>query len=357
MADLENVIASALADHNDSAASETSETVESVEDTSSDTAEVSDIVDGADDVAAEETTDGAESAEEVAEEATETAETPKVEEPVADPADKELGPAKDKKGRENRIPYSRVEKIVANKVAAATKPLQARVTEVETELTGARQTLEQVSHVERVMFEEPAQFVEILKTIPGYAEYFAAPKQSAPAVDPASEMPGPDLPDGYSPEGLKSLLTWQAAQVRQQVLDEMKPVREAVENEQRVRAQVPKMQAQLQEAMGWEGFAEHQADILAVLKTDRESQAKLGRKPRLSLEAAYSQVYTAKLKEQVAAAKAEAASAREKAIADLKKQPTSTSTAPTGQKAKPVAGPPKSLEDVIKSSIRGAKRA
>lgn len=197
-------------------------------------------------------------------------------------------PEKDATGRINRIPQPRAKKMVEASVKKAETrwsteklaPVQAKVDTYETRLKGIEQ-------VENIMFNEPKRMVEILKTIPGYAEVFGAapPATARPETSPASTVgprPGPDgfLPDGktpaYTAEGLDKLLAWTSASATEQAIlateaklgARIKPFEDATQAAERRAKQGAEIADDLNVAAKWDGFVDNAEEILAALKSD-----------------------------------------------------------------------------------------
>lgn len=280
--------------------------------------------------------------------------------------DEDLGPAQDKRGRENRIPYSRVQKITAKAETrgrdAAKAEYEPKIAEFTTKVSDYETRLNEVAGVEHIMFNDQPRFLQILQTIPGYAELLSgkvAPAQTP--VDPASEKPKPDVDLGegkwtYSPEGVEKLTAWTAAQAEKRLLDRFKPLQDQFDAEQHTRAMKPVIDAHLNEAAQWEGFLEHQDEILKALQADSAQAERTHTRPKLSMERAYLQVIVPKLKKAVEDGKADEAKLRTKILAELAKAPVSTGTAPIARKQVAADdGKPKDLESVIKASIKGIK--
>lgn len=264
----------------------------------------------------------------------------KVEEKKEDEA--EIGPVKDKHGRENRIPHSRVQKIAAR---AEKTGREAALKEFEPKLAQHAEyenRINEIGQVEQIMFHDQPRFISILRTIPGYAELLD-PKPAATPATPASETrPGPDTENGYSVEGLDKLLQWQASQTAKQLQstydEKLKPILDKHAQEQHIEQMRPKIQKQMAEAAKWDGFTENMPEILAALKAD----------PGTSLESAYIKVVIPKLK-------ADEPKIREKVLKELKAAPTSTGTTPNAAKKTVVHTGPRDLDDVIRQSIKALR--
>lgn len=268
-------------------------------------------------------------------------------------------------GRENRIPYSRVKKItdkaIKEAVDARNKEVEtgyvpsAKFAELETKVKDYDTKFQDVIEFERVMLKEQPRFLEMLKTIPGYAELLT-PKPAEPVtpevkLDPRAGMPQPDqeLSDGskvYSLDGLNALMEWQAAQVEARVTKQIEdsvtkrygPLAEDYEQYQRVQQVIPKVQQEIAEARTWALFNESEDEIVKLLQAN----------PKLSLEGAYNKVVIPKM--QTSRDKM-----RTEILNEVKKAPKSTAapTSPT-KAATPPAGP-RTLEQVIQDSIKDLK--
>jgi hypothetical protein len=294
--------------------------------------------------------------------------------PEVDEFEKKWGiPALSASGRENRLPHSRVKKMVEK----ADKDAYTRGrTELETEYKPKYETLEkenadfksrfeQVAQFEQIMMNEQPRFVQMLLNVPGYREIFqsllqqaapSAPEQpEAPAINPDAEMPLPnhELPDGsrvYDIDGLKSLMTWQAQSVEKRLRTEFEkqygPLRQSYDEYQRRSAAMPAVQRQISEARQWEGFNDNEDEIVKALAANQT----------WSLERAYQHVVLPKLKadrERLAnEGKVNRDAVRAEILAELKKAPKSTSApaSPTKVTA-PVQTGPRDLKDVIAQSL------
>ena len=301
-------------------------------------------------VAAEEAeaTEVAEGAEEVVAEVVEPAEGEEVAEVKAeakeDPLAKELGLKPRPDGKENRIPYSRVQKIVQNQIAKATEPLAREVTDYKTRVSTYEERLAKVDEVERIMFDEPAKFIEILKTLKGYPELLGGSVQAATHTsDTVTEEPQPDLDLGdgkltYSPEGLKRLRAWDRQQTENVIGKRLKPFEDERAAAERIEAAKPYIKAAVMEAKAnWPRFNEDEEAILKEVQGG------------LTLEAAWRKVSVPKLS-------ADRDKMRAEIIQELKKQPTGTAVAGRPTKSGPtVVKSDDPIEDAIRNSIRGLK--
>lgn len=272
--------------------------------------------------------------------------------------DKELGPAVDKRGRENRIPYSAVKRISANAEKRGEDRARATYEPQLTEKTGLvteyEKRLTAIEHVERVMFEEPEQFVELLPAIhPAYAALLQQRAVTAPVTQPIAvpnERPRPDYEFSpgkwtYSPEGLDKLVAWNTAQTEQRILEKVQPLTDAFEGSKRMQQHAANVTARVDEASrNWKGFAENSEAILGILRSNKQ----------LTLEGAYRVWRDKAHADELSKATADREKLRAELLAEIKAAPVSTSTAPAARKqtASPVAD-----ADPIDAAIRNAIRA
>lgn len=286
--------------------------------------------------------------------AAEKVEEPKKEEPKP-LADDDLGPEKDKHGRENRLPHSRV-KVMVSKAeergyTKAKTEYEPKLQEVTTRTKQYEDRLEAISNVETIMFDHPDKFIEILPTLnPRYAEILTAAKK-------AQQEEAPVL-DG-TPEALEKRLVWEREQAKRDALRELDPIVKDHQAAQRNAALRPQLEAKLQQAVEqWPGFADNADAILTIMREDRLNAERTRGRTKHTLETAYSQVMLDSIKKQQESSKVSREALekeiREKVIAELKAAPAATNL--VAGKTKPVtdAAAPKSREDLIKQAIRKA---
>lgn len=276
--------------------------------------------------------------------------------------DKKLGIPSHTNGRENRIPYSRVKKIVEGAEKRALEPLQKQIAELTPKIQEYEQRLTQVAEFEQVMTQDPGRFLDMLSTLPAYSQFFqlveqfaasqgqtpqAGPEQTVQQILENDPMPEPDNEDGsgYTMEGLKKLLDWNSrvveGRVTKQVESQYKPIKERFEAEQKLAELTPKVQAQMEAAYQWPKFAENEAEIIKVLE----------KHPTATLEQAYQHVVVPKL---IADEQKLRADIRQQVLSELKKAPpVSTGVPVSGTKPRPtnLSSGPRSLEDVIKEQM------
>ena len=325
---------------------------------------------GDDDDSTEETTTEVEAApaEEVTEETvtTEDASTEKAEpvatevstitdqeaESVEDEFSKRFGiQSKSVTGRENRIPYSRVKKIIEkNERDLSTKlskqyedQYKPKLTDFETKVKDFEDRFQKVGEFEKVMANDPKTFLGILSQFPAYKPFFDYLEQlsgkeeettkatpTKPVIDPADPRPEPNKPlaDGtkvYDMDGLQALLDWQSRNVEKRVLSTVEktvsqrlaPTEQERQQKEYLAKVLPIIDNQIAEARKWPMFNESEPEITKALEADKN----------LSLEGAYRQVVLPKL---IADKNNAATTARQKVLEEMRKKPVTTS-GPTGR--------------------------
>jgi len=304
----------------------------------------------------------------------------------------ELGPDKNERGKENKIPHSRVVKIVDNQVNARLDPVRvalgidakdfsvdkvvariAQAKDMETEIQNNR-------NGEFLMDSNPEKFIRTLAAHhPGYKRFVdlldgvVKPAERAaekPAVDPTNDPePEPDFPlkdaagveigRTYSVAGMKKRDEWRDRQTEARIFanPKLKSVLDRDEAQARISAAEPGLKMQMDDARTWEGFSDSEQEILQVL-VDDSTQAKVSGRYKHDLNSAYRKIVLPKLKAAKEAAekatKEAEALGRKKAIADIKKRPASTSAPASGGKTPESTGP-RDLTDVIKEQVAALK--
>lgn len=279
--------------------------------------------------------------------------------------DKKLGIPSHTNGRENRIPYSRVKKIVEGAEKRALEPLQKQLAELTPKLQEYEQRLAQVTEFEQVMVNDPGKFLDMLSSLPAYSQFFqlleqfvttqGQPQSQAPTAEVQTAqilendpMPEPDNEDGsgYTMEGLKKLLEWNSrvveSRVTRQVEDRYKPIKDRFDAEQTISQLTPYVQRQMEEAYKWPKFAENEAEIVKVLQ----------QYPSATLEQAYQHVVVPKL---LADEQKLRADIRQQVLGELKKAPPVSTGIPAGNtKPRPASASsgPRKLEDVITEQLK-----
>ncbi len=322
-----------------------------------------------------------------AEEATTEVVAPAVKDNVDKPIEGAAKPAEDEfakkfgisatgvTGRENRIPYSRVKKIVEKNerdvVARVTKELEDKynpqINETGAKVQDYESRLGRVAQFEQVMTTNPREFLGMLSGLPAYKEFFEfvnkamegqggriEDAKTTPTAAAGDAMPEPDklLADGsrvYSMDGLKALMAWQGQQVEtrvnagweKKVNERFGPIEQAYKSQEYMAKLVPQIDAQIAEARKLPNFAELEDDVVKILNEN----------PRINLEGAYVQAYQTKIVPKLSTDRNKL---RSEILAEIKKQPAVTA-APAGvARTKPTPGAVRSTEDVIKASLEEA---
>jgi hypothetical protein len=281
-------------------------------------------------------------------------------------------------GRENRIPYSRVKKIVQkaekDTETRLRKELEGqsapKLVEYETKVKDYEGRLERVAQFEHILQNDPKTFLGMLSQVPAYKEFFEFIAQAAAAADKQptqaeqaildhSDMPQPDqeLSDGsrvYSLEGLAKRDEWLARKIEQRAIQQAEdrlskryaPIEQAWQSQVQMNKIVPVVEQQIAEARTWDKFNDLEPRIVAILKADQ----------RISLEKAYLMAY----QEDRAAEREKLTTDRNKIrtelLTEIKKAPTKAGSPAATIKptAKPINQGPRDLEDVIRQSLEDA---
>lgn len=295
-----------------------------------------------------------------------------------DDFEKQYGiPAVAQSGRENRIPYSRVKKIVEKAVRDRAKELEdsfnPKISDYDTKVKDYESRLDKVAQFEQMMAQQPDEFMRRLATLPNYQPFFQAVEaafkvmEANPALAQAAGLPAPQrtgttpaastnepmpqpnrqLPDGsrvYDMEGLQKLMEWHGKQVETRVTSQVearyKPLETDWQTQRRMSEAHTAVQAQIEEARKWPLFSESEADIVKALQAN----------PQISLEGAYRTVVFPKLQ-------AERSKMREEVLKEVKAAPRATAVTSRGSASSVNQAPsgPKSLEDVIREQVREFK--
>ena len=278
-------------------------------------------------------------------------------------------------GRENKIPYSRVKKIVTKAAldarAEAKKEyeteFQPRLTEYETKVKDYEGRLTKVAEFESILENDPRTFLSMLSQVPAYKEFFdyvnklagtpeptkADPQTTRPTgVVEDDPRPGPNKtnPDGskvYDMEGFNQVLEWQARQVEKKVAAQVSERYAPIEQEWKRRAYmeqtvIPAVDRQLAEARTWDRFEELEPKVTEILKAD----------PRITLERAYMKAYQSEVVPKMMSDKNKM---RTEVLAELKRQPVTTA-APTTRTSprQPQDNTNRTIEEIIASEVAKA---
>lgn len=233
--------------------------------------------------------------------------------------DADANRARPKPRRDNPIPYSKVRKIVANKIKKARE-------EWDGEIAPSRQRLTQLEQLGSILERDPDQFFELMDrhgVHPRYSEVRkllggarGAEGAAGSGADTRDPRPQPDVDLGqgrktYSVEGLQKLEEWSGREVERRVLAAVGEKLKPIEDYHRQTQTISQLRAQADEARReWSGFADHEKDVIAYMRQH----------PQTDLHSAYRKVVVPKLEER----------GRKRAIDEMKRAPKSTSAAAGG---------------------------
>lgn len=167
--------------------------------------------------------------------------------------------------RENRIPYSRVEKILANTRKKLTDVHAAELKTRDEQSTQQRGELERLQRLHSVADEDPHRYLEMLAAVnPVYKKFLGGVTAEAakPAVPTAADDPKPqpekfeDGSIGYSPERLDKLLEWNARQAKREAIAEVSaqyeqrfgPIEKEWKTNQDIQQRLPGVRSQIESA-------------------------------------------------------------------------------------------------------------
>jgi hypothetical protein len=265
--------------------------------------------------------------------------------------------------RENRLPYSRVVKIVENARKKLITAHTAAVKEATDRAAAAGERLKNMDAVDNLINTDTQRYLTMLANInPAYRRFLepatapaaAAAIPAAAAVSDPAPAPDAQFPDGskgYTPEGLQKLLDWQARNIEANVTAKVQagydkrfgPIEKQWSANQILQEKIPVVRSQIAAAkQTWGALwtAENEAEIVKVLQAN----------PRVSFEAAVAHVLVPKTAAQRTSMRNEILkeiNARPKAAAKI---PAAASTAIT----EPVG--PRTMEQVIADSLKVLKR-
>jgi hypothetical protein len=249
--------------------------------------------------------------------------------------------------RENRIPYSKVQKILENARKKVQAEWEGKLKDHTDKLSAAEAEIRSMAQVAEIMQTNPDGFLQMLSQHnPAYSKFISAsPKPDAPKA--STDMPQPDirLSDGtstYSMEGLQQLMQWQAAQVEKQVSERYAPIEQYVgqlqeqQRQQTIHTQAAeRVQKVIEDARSWPGFTDNESEILKELQSD----------PKISLDGAYRKVVFTKLQ-------TDRNKLREDVLKEINSQPRTTSAPVTPSAATPHGGGPRTTEQVAWEALR-----
>lgn len=247
-----------------------------------------------------------------------------------------------KKGKNNRIPYHRVEKIVANKVAKAQEEArQAALAEAQQryaqyESPEFANVIRTVQELERQL-GNPEQFLNTLSQDPRFAQLLRREAQAgAQAQNFAPDVQLPDGSLGYSEDAFQRLLDARDAAIERKIAERYRPIQDSFEQAQYRNAALGKVNAQIADAQTWPGFNENREAIGAALNAD----------VKLTLEGAYRKVVFGKLS-------ASRDDIRKEILAEINAKPKAVQPKPSAGAAPVSSNKGRDTEDIIRQAIAG----
>jgi hypothetical protein len=311
---------------------------------------------------------GDESAEGVGEEAVEVVETPE-QTAAREKVEKEdailaaIGFNKPKEGqRDNRIPHSRVRKILLNGLEKHTAPIRMELDGLKTEVEGLRATKAGADRFDQMIAQGDERLIHWLAEQNPAFKKFVEPQKAVPAQPEefTEKMPGPDAEDKdgnpmYSPEQWEKFTDWQARKAEhaaeKRLLAKMNERLTPFEREAKARAAYQERAQRIHNEV--EAVKKTWGDLLPAdgTKESREVMALMTKNPGMTFAQAAAAYIIPKLRQ-------DRNSMRQSILAELKKAPKAVSKgAPgAGTKATVTKGPDEktSTEDVIRQSLREA---
>lgn len=253
-----------------------------------------------------------------------------------------------REGWTQRVALSKAKKLVAAAIKRAKDANEAIVKGHTDKISGYETQLENIGRVEQVMFGDQKRFLQILKTIPGYAELLAPldapPKPAEPASEDVEPQPDYKLPDGsmtYSLEGIRKRDAWRDRQLKKQFDERLDPLVKTHEQQtaaakldHEIRTvHLPRVEAIIADARKtWPGFAQNEKEIEGLVVGQG-----------MSLEAAYRSVVVPKLA-------VDETKMREKLLAEINAQPHSTATVAAASTKPDAAGD--DLDSIIMQELK-----
>jgi len=279
-------------------------------------------------------------------------------------------PADGKEG--GRFRWSQVRKVVENSRKKLNEQHTAVIRQRDQQLAQAGERLKNLDAVDKIIVEDPDRYIGILASIhpDKYGKFVKAGQAAAAAPvrpKPGEEPPGPDAEysdgsRGYSTEGLRALLEWQAARVTDQVTEQVEAKYAArfgpIEQEwKHTKAEaefnakhIPIVRGQIAAAreMWGKGVDTHEAEIVKMMALNDGQQGR----PYLSFDACVAKVLLPKHR-------TDRNRMREDVLAELQGRPaaaghtgTGAAAAGSGQAASAAAnGNARSLEEVIRGAV------
>ena len=281
--------------------------------------------------------------------------------------------------RENRIPYSRVRKIIANAFKKKGTEHTTALTERDTKLTAAEAKVAEQERINQLADTNPERFLELAAQAnprvwtPILTRYKAAPGTTAAvvpqadatldatiaALGPKPEPDGvyPDGTTGYTPEGLEKFMQWRegiaearavakATKLAEEAFTKrFGPIEDRWKADQTRARLLPGVNAKI--AWGKKTYGKAFEDDYA--KDSQAEVLKVMREQKMPFEQACAVVFTPLLR-------ADRDKMRTELLAELNERPAAADKTPrVGGKSKAADDDsPKNLEDVIRGAMSAA---
>lgn len=255
--------------------------------------------------------------------------------------------------RDARIPQQRWSQMAAKIRKKLTDAHQQELKTRDDRLAEATTRFEQE---QQLASSNPAQFLQtVIQRNPAIQEYLrqqaaaftTAQKPTVAATPPTDDpMPGPDLPDGYSLEGLKKRDDWVARQVEKRVIDKVTSDQEkrfgpiekewqARKTQEAIAPRVRQQHATLHQVWGTSLLKAHEAEIVSALKAN----------PSTPADQVVARVLVPKIQAQREAI-------RQDIVREMQARPAAaTRSAPAASTANGHATGERSAEDIVRSAF------
>ncbi len=278
--------------------------------------------------------------------------------------------------RENRIPYSRMLKIVENAKKKLADEHKAVVAAEQAKFTKAEQELINYRKADELFKNDPERYLDTLAVLnPAYKKFrggTTAPEAEKQAADAAATpMPQPDgrYDDGtlgYTVEGQKKLDEWKSEQIEMRAFNrakaefdkQFKPVKDREQAAAFRAEKMPAIQRAVADAteMWGKAFVDDynkansgQSEILKMLQANDGQQGR----PFMTFEQATAKVLLPKMQE---ANRVDQNAMRAKLLKELKDAPKAAARhTPSAAAIATADDGPRDMEDVIRESIAGMK--
>ncbi len=258
--------------------------------------------------------------------------------------------------RENRLPYTRHKKIVDNAIKRAKEEHATALKAEADKYTQAQERLKNLDNWDRLIANDPDRAIsELARLHPAlYKKFLNPPAAAVEAPKPVAEEPPPhdwkyeDGTTSYSPAGQAKFLEWQGRQLETKIKGDLQkeydkrfgPIENQWKAQQVINEKLPVVRQQIASAKTTWGdlFTKNEPEILKYLQDY----------PQVGFADAVATVLVPK-------AQANRDSMRAELIKEINARPrAAVKAAPVAAVAAVETGP-KSMEDVIRESIKGLK--